>query len=300
MKMLLAGEWAHEIYEKSCADALMRIGVDVEAFRFGRYFSGPLGRLERWSMTAGPCTRRMNDAIIRAVSERTHDVVFVWRGVQLLPDTLRRLRSKCGLLVSYNNDDPFSAQYARSKNLHQRRLWKHFTEGLPVYHLNFVYRLKNVRDYESAGASTPGLLLPYFVPTAHHPVPGPKGRDFDGVFVGHYEPDERYPSIAALRAAGIRVKIHGTGWGGCPELGDERRLITAARGEQYSEVVSSAHFALSFYSKLNSDTYTRRVFELPAMATVLVSTRTPEMNELFADGTEAILFSDAAELVDRV
>lgn len=299
MKLLLAGEWQHAIYEPACAAALQRLGTEVIPFVFGDHLRGPLGRLERWALVTGPRTLALNRALLRAAQEHRPDAIFIWRGVHVLPSTLAQLRRGGHTLVSYNNDDPFSQHYSESSNLHQRRLWKRFVAGLPAYHVNFVYRPKNVADYERAGATTPHLLLPYFVPDLHFPVSGPKGATYEGVFVGHYEPDERFDAIDALRKRGIRVGLFGTGWAACRGLGNEARRIAPARGRDYCEVVSAAHFALSFYSKLNSDAYTRRVFELPAMGAVLVSTRTPEMQELFADGSEALLFDGVDELVDR-
>jgi len=299
MKLLLAGEWEHSIYEPACADALRRLGLDVLPFKFGDFLGGRLGRLERWALATGPRTLALNWALLRAAREHRPDAILVWRGVHVLPTTLRELARAGSVLVSYNNDDPFSHRYAESPSLHQRRLWKRFVAGLPAYHINFVYRQKNVLDYQRAGAATPHLLLPYYVPALHYPVAVPKGAEYDAVFVGHYEPDERFESIAALRASGVRVAVFGTGWHACRGLGGERSKIEPAKGHRYCEVVSAAHFALSFYSKLNADRYTRRVFELPAMGTVLVSTRTPEMQTLFEDGSEALLFGCVEELVER-
>lgn len=300
MKLLIAGDWQHSIYEPSAAGALRRLGCEVVPFRFGDHWRGATAKAERWALVALSSTRRLNRALIDACVAERPDAVLVWRGVHVFPTTLARLRRRGFYLVSYNNDDPFSPSYRRSTNLHQRRLWRWFLRGLPEYNLNFVYRRKNVSEYVAAGGTKPELLLPYYDPAVHFPEDAHKGEVHDVVFVGHYEPDERYPVICALRAAGLRVGIRGTGWEKCAATRAAGERIRPVTGGDYRRTICSAHFALSFYSKLNSDTYTRRVFEIPAMGTVLVTPRNHDVAELYRDGQEALFFDRADDAVERV
>ena len=301
MKMVLAGNWLWPMYEQACAGALRELGVDVIPFEWNRYFNGLLGKIEAHTMVNIIRVRKLNNDLIELCRKASPDVLFVWKGIHIENNTLETIRDMGVLLVSYNNDDPFSEQYSRSWNINQRRIWIKFRKNLPLYDMNFVYRSKNITDYQTHGLERVHLLPSYYIPEHNMPLNLHRGVEFEGVFIGHYEPDERFSCIKALQRAGIKVKIYGSGWEKCREdgyhsLGD----IQPVHGSTYNKTLNKAHFALCFFSKLNNDQYTRRAFEIPASGTLLVSRRTDEMEKLYKDGEEAVFFDDEAELVKRI
>jgi hypothetical protein len=108
MKMLLAGDWESPFYQKACAIALNSLGVDVIKFAWGKYFQGLTGKAQEKFPFVGPATIRLNYDLIKNALSCTPDKIFIWRGVHILPQTLRFLKRKTGAsLISYNNDDPF-------------------------------------------------------------------------------------------------------------------------------------------------------------------------------------------------
>ncbi|WGU68927.1 glycosyltransferase [Capnocytophaga canimorsus] len=45
-----------------------------------------------------------------------------------------------------------------------------------------------------------------------------------------------------------------------------------------------------FLSKLNNDQYTRRCFEIPACGTMMLSERTPTLQEFYTENEEIVFF----------
>jgi spore maturation protein CgeB len=76
--------------------------------------------------------------------------------------------------------------------------------------------------------------------------------------------------------------------------------ISTAVGEAYTKAIAAAKVALVFLSKRNRDTYTRRCFEIPAIGTLMLTPRTPDLLSMYRDGEEAAFFSSAAEAVEQV
>lgn len=302
MKMVLAGAWQWPIYQQSCADALSKLGVEVIPFKWNSYFKGVLGRFEAHTLIGVTRIPRLNNDLIELCQVEKPDVLFVWSAMHLKNETLEKIKAQGILLVSYNNDDPFSRRKLGLRYMHLQRVWRNFKKNLPIYNLNFVYRVKNIEDYRARGIKNVELLQSYYVPEFNYPLEQKKGVEYKGVFIGHYEADERFGSIVALRNAGISVKIFGTGWERCNEGGGSNldNEIRAVHGPSYNEALNGAQFALCFFSKLNNDQYTRRAFETPASGTLLVSKRTDEMELLYKDGEEAIFFDDSDELVTRM
>lgn len=299
--MILAGAWTGAQYEKACARAFTELGVKVIPFIFNRYFYGFMGKAEAYTMLYLSRQKRLNADLYQLCVAEKPDILFTWKGIYLDKKTLNKIRSLGVLLVSYNNDDPFSNQYAISSNLNQRNIWKRFIRSLPSYDINFAYRAKNIEEYKNAGARNVYLFPSYYVPELTFPLHKTRGEAFEGVYIGHYENDERLDCITALIRAGIRVKVFGSGWQYCKDpvrniLGD----IYPVTNEDYNITLNKATFALCFFSKLNRDTYTRRVFEIPSTQTVLVSRRTADMQSLYIEDQEAIYFDDSDELVAKM
>ncbi|MHC4150331.1 MAG: CgeB family protein, partial [Planctomycetota bacterium] len=211
------------------------------------------------------------------------------------------------LLVSYNNDDAFRPQGLGQDPSHYRRLWKYYLETIPDYDLHFVYRKVNVAELKAAGAKEAHILMPYFVPTLHHPVTltqEEKGKyACEVVFVGHYEPDGRVEHLNALIEAGINVKLFGSEYWNrriLDPVADYFGEVHAVLGTEYTKALCGAQICLNFLSRLNRDTYTRRCFEIPACGRLLLSERTPDLLSLFRENEEAVYFSSPSELVERV
>jgi spore maturation protein CgeB len=305
MRILLAGRYQYDWYESACAKTLETLGHEVHRFAWLPLFRGPLGRVEDAWVVPGPATARLNRSLLGLAEAVRPEAVLVWRGTHVFPSTLRALR-RLACVASYNNDDPFGPAYARARSLHLRRLWRLFRAGIPEYDLNYVYRSVNVTDYERAGAREVRLLMPYFIPEVHRPVSlGEEDLaryDADAVFVGHWEQDSRADCLHALEEKGLRLRIFGSGWPKCTlslPSGSGNR-IHPVFGDEYAKALSGARVCLSFLSKLNRDTYTRRSFEIPACGRPMASERSSDLQRLFHEDEEAIFFSSPRELADKV
>jgi glycosyltransferase involved in cell wall biosynthesis len=299
LRILLAGVGRSFNYEEAFAEALSRHGAVVHRFSWDRFLRGALGRMqEKWALP-GASLPLLNRALLAAAVELQPDVVFVWRGTMIRRNTLERIRARTGaLLVSYNNDDPFSWRHANIAAYH-RVMWRHYIRAIPDYDIHFVFRHLNVQELRDAGAREVHVLKPYYIPSLHRPLtltPAEEARyRSQAVFVGHYEPDGREHLVRSLMDAGVAVKVFGSpAW--------SRHLpgnppVVPLDGLDYARALNAADIGLCFLSRLNRDSYTIRCFEIPACETVLLSTRTTDLQNMFREDVEAVYFSTPEELV---
>jgi spore maturation protein CgeB len=306
MRILLAGAYEFVIYEEVCAQALQTLGHQVFRFAWREYFNGILGKAERKYVFNGPNTSRLNRDLLETAKRVSPDVLIVWRGTHILPKTLRRIKEDTRVfLVSYNNDDPFSPYYTTSPQLHHRRLWRLFMSCIPHFSLHFAYRPVNVEDFRRVGGARACLLPPYYIPARNRPIElSTADRErfaCDIVFVGHYEPDNRWDYIRALADAGFSVKLFGTGWSR-RILGNRWKYfgdVQPVRDEEYTKALCGAKVCLSIFSRMNRDTYTRRTFEIPATGAVMLSEYSRDVERMFEEGTEASFFRSRDELIQK-
>jgi spore maturation protein CgeB len=308
MKILIAGDWLFPMYEKAFADSLTVLGHEVFEFSWSSYYKSLLGRFESKYCVVGPLTQKFNVDLLSHVATRMPAVVLLWRGTNILPSTLKKIKKLGNIkIASYNHDDFSGPGLGAPVPWHHKRLWRLFIECAPLIDFHFVKRGSNISHLAELGANNSQIMQMWFDPKIHRPVEigvSEQGRfETDVVFVGHYEPDGREKSIKALVDAGIKTKIWGGHYWSRPVLGDlYDRLapIEPAEGDDYAKALCGAKICLCFLSKLNRDTYTRRCFEIPACGRVMLAERTGELLRLFKEDEEACFFSSNEELVEKV
>jgi spore maturation protein CgeB len=302
MRLLLAGDFAFPTYEMAFAEALRSQGHEVKCFSWKRHFDGTIGKIEAHLGVAGICTKWMNRQLIACAAQFRPDATLVWRGTHVLPHTVEALRKVSGgVVASYNHDDPFSPYYRTSNSRHLRGAWEIFLRGIPHYDICFVPRRLNIPEYMGAGAQRVEISMQYFVPAIHFPAQlSPTERatyEADVVFIGHYENDLRAACMDELMAAGLKVRLFGTGWS---DVGSRSSLgtIHPVQGRDYTLALRGAGMCLSFFSKLNRDTYTTRTFEIPATASLMLSEYSDDASALFEQRKHAVYFRSPRECVE--
>lgn len=312
MKILVVGDGHSDLHEKPVCRSFRELGHEATLFSWHQYFlPGGIGGRLMWLVRKaqnkyqlGPLMRRINrDLLARVLAERPQ-LLFVYRGTHVYPETLRRIREALPdcILVGYNNDDPFSSAYPRW-------MWRHFLAGVPLYDLVLAYRHHNIGEFLHIGARRVELLRSWYLPERNFPqeLTADESRCFaaDVVFIGHYEPDLRLRCLEAIARTGWNLKLFGHDYGWHPILKGSLTLrkympLQTVWGSDYNKALCGARIALCFLSKQNRDTYTRRCFEIPASGTLMLAERTDDLMEMFREGEEADFFSSAEELAAKV
>jgi spore maturation protein CgeB len=314
--ILLVGDWHSNIHEQPFSEGLAKAGLVVTSFKWYLYFqqfsekgriADMFSRLQNKYML-GFLVKRLNRDLVGQVNRDKPDILFVYRGSHIYPKTLQFIRNANPdiLIIGYNNDDPFSALYPKWK-------WRHFNHSIPCYDLLLAYRFSNLSQFMQKGAKKVDMLRSWFLPDIHKKLApatiNNKSYSCDVIFIGHYEPDGRMEILDALAAKQISVKIFGpsgptskSGWD--EAIANSIHLSTLSvsylRGNEYVQAINSAKIALCFLSKLNNDTYTRRCFEIPACGTALFSEWSGDLETIFQDGKNAVLFKNQDELITKV
>lgn len=311
--LIVSSGTAHHLYGGALQKGFQDLGHEANTFIWNPFFKdaptsprppNPLQAL-RWAalraqnkVMAGPAVTRLNTALLTHIRRTRPQLIFLYRPTHILPSTLAKIRQffPKTIVMTYNNDDPFSAAYPKY-------LWRHFLKGLPHAHHIFAYRIKNLEDYAAAGFTHTSLLRAYYLPQENKPVKAKPTAEIS--FIGHYENDGRDETILHLIRHGICVALHGTLWENSPHYAAFCKHmgapITPVYQSDYTKALCSAPMALVFLSKLNNDTYTRRCFEIPATGTLMLAPFTPDLAaNLFKPNTEAIYFTSKEDLLAKV
>jgi spore maturation protein CgeB len=306
LRVLVVGDFVFPIYEKAFFDKFIEIEQTTEKFVISKYLSFNNQNIflrnfykAQYKFNIGPTIFKLNVELLKKVTEFSPDIIFVYRGKHIMLSTLTQIKQKFPLikLFNYNNDDAFSEKYPSY-------FWKLYKRSIHHYDHVFCYRAKNIADLKNIGYFKSSLLLPYYIDKNNFKKEQKnKKRNFDVVFIGHFEDDGRDDCIKMLIEKGYVVGLFGTGWEESAyyryfinSLGSIKRLDTVS----YNETLNNSKTALVFMSKLNNDEYTRRCFEIPPTGAVMISERTPALMNLFKEDEEIIFFENKTELDSKL
>ena len=299
LNIVLAGEWLHPYYEQALAGGFHRFGARVTPFRTLPYlWVRGKGTLQK-SLKFGPAINRLNRELLKLVDDVQPDVVFLFICHHVFAGTVRqiKLRHPRTVVVSYNIDNPFEdgKKFLR---------WRHYLAHAKLCDLNYFVRPRTVEHARQSGIPHPRVLMQFYVKDFHRPLPHDQpAYRHDVLFVGHYEPDGRGELLSHLLLHGIAVRIFGNRWEELPRNSPIRRLhppIAMVSGEEYVRLLAASKIALVFLSGVNRDPYTSRCFEIPACKTFMLAPRTPEIQALYQEDKEVVLYENKEELLAKV
>ena len=244
----------------------------------------------RWKI--GPLITKTSNYILSALPPEKVDLIWVDKGIFILPSVLKVLKSKTKKLVHFTPDTAF---YQNSSSL--------FAEGISHYNYLFTTKSFDLKEYTSLVSENKVILTTQgYNPEVHKPFYAFDKKFREVVFIGLSEPN-RKEVIQALLNAGIKVSLAGYGWKDFVAKNQNNHNLEwigeKVSGSTYGELISSAYMSLGLLSKRFPELHTTRTFEIPACQTLLLTERNKETSAFFSE-SEAAFFSDQADLIAKI
>jgi glycosyltransferase involved in cell wall biosynthesis len=285
------------MYARAVYDAFLNQGFETYAFDWeehkikGNSLFNLISRVEE-RLLIGPFISRTNSYLLKLVGDFKPNLVFIYRGTHIKDTTIRAIKEMGSVVFSYHNDDPFSG-------LPSKHYMRNYIKSAYLCDFNFVYRHKNIDDFANIGINNVGVLRSYYIKENNFHIDC--GKIYDIVFAGHFENDGRDKYIKSLKDAGLNVKVFGDAAWTKSLLYKElkQNILKDKRGLEYNKLLNQTKIALVFLSKTNSDTYTRRCFEIPATKTLMLCEYTVDMASMFEMDKEAVYFTSTSELIEK-
>ena len=316
-KIALCGEFVWPWYQEAMANALNENGHTVSKFGWSnRIFDWDKGEVEPkyksfWhriqvAFRAGPLINTINKDFCLFVKEVNPDIVILYHATLITPSAIRSLKylfPGC-TFVQYTPDNPFGRSASK-------RYWRHFLGNIKEVDYTTPHRSSNFADIKRYGGRllSDFVLYPYFIPSDEYKIQENKIEakfKCDVVFAGHFEDDGRIKCLESLLSAGYSVNLFGGGWdraNSCISADSPLHKILPTQpvtGEDYLKALCGASICLCFFSTLNEDSYTTRVFQIPATQSFMLSQDSDDIRRIFEVGKEIDVFTGSHELVERV
>jgi hypothetical protein len=234
----------------------------------------------------------INLELLQTIEDLNPDVLFIFKGMQVLPSTLQYAKQKGIVLVNYNPDNPYLFTGSGSGN-------KYVTQSLPYYDLFFTYSLEIKAQLEK-DFKKPVHFLPF-------------GYDLSGInidelsdieevvrpcFLGN--PDKQRASfIKELNQLGIKLDVYGNDWNKFISA-KYNQIYPPVYGTEFYKTMRKYRVQLNIMRIHNLASHNMRTFEIPAVGGIQLAPDTPEHRMFFEEGKEIFLYQDVNSCAKKI
>lgn len=299
-RILLVGSdyvWSIErFYQRYLAEPGLSVPLFAAQNRFYSYYQHSIWNKLVFRAGLSRIYHRINRELIRETEAFRPDLIWVFKGMEVLPSTLRHFRNQGIKLVNFNGDNPFIFSGSGSGNSNVAR-------ALSLYDLHLTYNLE-IRDRLDRENKLRTGLLPFGFDCPDDIYQAVCGQEEVKrlCFLGN--PDR--PRIAAIRGLaekGVPVDVYGgPDWAeltGLPGIG----VFPPVYGEEFWRTLRRYRVQLNLMRPHNENSHNMRSFEIPGIGGIMLAPDTVEHRLFFTDGQEAFFFTggeDAAEKAHHI
>ncbi len=244
--------------------------------------------------------KEFNKAITDAINLFKPDVLFIYKGAFVVPQTLHYAKKKNCRLVLFYPDVSMTAHGG------------YLPQDIPLYELVFTTKTFGIRDLKDTFGVSNTIFIPHgFDPDIHRMLNiSEKDKQTFGCdvsFIGTYSP-KKEQLLAVVRKAipDINLKIWGNQWSRSSEpVLKDCIQHTAVSGDMYAIAIQCSKINLGILSEKVSgassgDLITSRTFHIPGSAGFLLHEKNEESVDYFMQDAEAGFFDGEEDLVAQV
>lgn len=233
----------------------------------------------------------INANLLKRVEDFKPDVVFVFKGMEVLPETLINLKHVGIKLVNYNPDNPFIFSGYGSGN-------KNVSESLMLYDLHLTYNLEILEKLKSMQLKSEFFPFAFEAGVDKAPELIEAAEVLKPCFLGN--PDKnRVEFLNQLADRGVKLDVYGNDW-----AKNSIHLNIAAYppvyGDEMIMVLRKYRVQLNLMRIHNLNSHNMRSLEIPGHGGIQLAPRTVEHEMLFVEGNEIFLYNDVDDCVKQI
>jgi spore maturation protein CgeB len=241
--------------------------------------------------------RSINTQLLQFIGNRQYDVILVFKGLTLFPQTIAELKKNTRLLCCYNPDHPFKFFSEGSGN-------NNILQSIQLYDIYFSYARRIAAELQTK-YNVGSYAIPFGYDDSSFPDEGNRAKQFDDkwLFIGAFD-RERALFLEKLDENDIDI------YGDSKWRSRNRNNVIGKKyykgqplyNADYKKAIqySNGVFNLLRRQNIEEQSHNMRTFEVPGYGGVLIANRTEEQVSFFEDIKEAIYFESMDELKDKL
>lgn len=238
----------------------------------------------------------INLKLLQFIGNKQYDVIIVFKGLTLFPQTIAELKNNTRLLCCYNPDHPFKFFSEGSGN-------KNILESIQLYDLYFSYA-KRIADDLKAHYNVHSYAVPFGYDDSSFPQQDQESHFKNKwLLIGAYD---RERTLFLEKLGQNDTAIYGD-----PKWLSRNRNNVVGKNYykgpplydmDYKKAIRNSNGVFNLLRRQNIEegSHNMRSFEVPGYGGVLIANRTEEQMFFFEDNREAIYFDSMDELKEKL
>jgi hypothetical protein len=227
-----------------------------------------------------------NKILVREIDKRGRgDVLLIFKGMEVLPDTLKKAKKAGLILVNYNPDHPFIFSGRGSGNANVRN-------GIKWFDLYMTYALDAKQALEKR--NIPSYVLPFgFENSSWMGQSLLKEEEINSCcFIGN--PDSIRVAFLQEFAKNIPLHLYGTGWSQS-DFTSSVKIHEAVTGKEFYQTLRKYRVQLNLMRPHNLNSHNMRTFDVPGCGGIGLMPRTRDHEHFFSDSNEAFIYDEVTD-----
>ena len=294
MKVLVVGAKKAPAIESYFVRHLNTLGAETRHFAAQNIFFDHYERniVSKILFKAGlsPIYRKINRLFLEEVKDFRPDIVWVFKGMEIFPESLVKVKEMGIRLVNYNTDNPFLFSGKGSGNANVVR-------SLDLYDLHLSYDPGiRKRIIEETGIRCELLPFSFEEDPALYERCVTQQEDPRICFVG--SPDKDRTAFLEKIADEVPLVVYGPGWDTFtrhPQI----TIYPAVHKDDYWKTLYRFRAQLNLMRPHNPDSHNMRSFEVPGIGGIMLAPDTADHRRYFEDGKEIFLYAGAEDCIAK-
>ncbi len=264
--------------------------IEVQNMFYDYYYKNALNKIY-FRLGISNIYEEINNSVLDQTKNKLYDLIWVFKGMELYPNTLKTLKKRSKKLINFNPDNPFIFSGRGSGNSNVTNSIKLFDEYF-TYDLNVKIRLEV--EYGINCTLVPfgfdqDLILASDLPNSE--------EEKSVCFVGN--PDKyRAQILLSVLNNGLPLNVFGNNWSRYlkhPLV----KCYDAIYEKQFYHMLKKYRVQLNIMRIHNPDSHNMRSIEIPGCGGIMLAPRTTDHVEFFEEGKEAFFYTNTESIVNQ-
>lgn len=297
MKILIVGSDKVFSIENFYLKHLKSLGVDVERFTaqsifYDYYYNASILKKILFKLGLSSIYKQINNQFKIVVTNFNPKIIWVFKGMEITPKSLKWAKEKGIKLVNYNPDNPFIFTGKGSGNAN-------VTNSIELYDFHFTYNLAVKKQLEEKFmAKTDFLPFGYEMDNKSLNLYIKEKEIIKVCFLGN--PDKiRAKFINSLAINGVSIDVFGNNW---KNFLNHNNITAYAPvyGDDQWRVLRKYRIQLNLMRIHNINSHNMRTFEIAGVGGIQLAPCTFEHQLFFEDGKEIFLYKNLKECLQQI
>ncbi len=297
MKLLIVGSDKIFSIENFYFKYLNELGVDTKRFTaqaafYDYYYNGNITNKVLFKLGLSNIHKKINIQFKQIVNEFKPEIIWVFKGMEITPTSLKWVKQQGIKLVNYNPDNPFVFTGKGSGNAN-------ITNSIDLYDYHFTYNLEIQKELKEKHKAQTGFLpFAYDMSQELFDECAKETEIIKACFLGN--PDKiRAAFLQQLASTGILIDVFGNDW---DKFVSHKNIIPhePIYGDKQWKTLRKYRVQINLMRIHNENSHNMRTFEVPGIGGIQVAPFTNEHQLFFEEGKEIFLYKNLDECAFKI